>query len=212
MRNGLEYFCAADGMEKLDDGIFLEHLTCEKEMPNVEEAVGAFGNPAKDTMAWSHGSSALSDSVMCEKYAAETLVGETGSEEEILSGLEKQGAFDRDFGCTLRDVGTYSEQLGLHVSRESGLSVKDLCESLDNNEKIICAVSSISLTFPELSETPGLSADSYVEVIGLEETAPGQMDVILNDPNASSGGSIFGLDVFMDAWDKSGRYAAIISK
>lgn len=207
-----EFSEAEKSLEKLDEGIYLEHLTCPKEELPIEEIPAVYGMPEQDEKLWQKGSSAISDSIMCEKYALEALEGSALTEEQMISESAKRGFFDREYGCALSEVGRYAECLGYSVTREQELTVRDICEALDNNEKVICAVSSISLFHPALSDMPGLSADSFIEVIGINESVPGKRRVIANLPGADRGGVSCDLDAFLPAWEKSGRFAVIINK
>ena len=206
-----EFFESAETVKELEDGVALEHITCEREITDIEESIDIFGDPEEDSKVWSRAESDCSDSVMCEKYVSELLTGDSLAEKEIIDMLEKRSLFDAEYGCVRNDIGCYSEISGLSVTRESGMSVKDLCESLDGGEKIICTVSGISLHFPELGDMPGLSADSCVEVIGIEENDLHNKTVIINDPHDISGGSRVDMDVFTAAWGKGGCYAVMIN-
>lgn len=212
MDHFFESYETGGNLEKLEDGVFREHFSFAKDVPESGEPTDLFGTPEKDAEVWSKAGEFFSDSVMCEKFAAESLSGECVPEEAILSEMENRGVYDRDFGCVRGDVGAFSELSGLEVYRETGLSVKDLCESLDNNEKVVCAVSSVSLLYPEIGDMPGLSADSYIEVIGIDASETGRETVLVNNPNGAEGGEIFPLSDFCSAWEKSGRFAAVISK
>lgn len=209
-----DYIEAGEAPVKLEEGVYLERLRFGSDIPfsDSEEIAEIFGDPEKDALVWEKGSSQLSDSIMCEKYITEVLTANDSTEEAIMERLEKHGSFDRTFGCVQSDVGWYAESLGLHVSLESDLTMKDICEALDNNEKIICAVSSITMSYPEISDMPGLHGDSYMEIIGVDETVSGKKNVIVNDPNASCGGIPYDMETFLSAWGKSGRFAVIINK
>ena len=199
-----------ENFELLEEGVLLEHFVLEEPpITQLDESAELYGNFAEDIKVWSLAENELSDSVMCEKYILEALTGDQITAEDIISRLEASGSFDYEYGCTQYGVGSFLEELGFSVIRESSTTVNDLCESLDNNEKIICALSSIALNYPELSDMPSLSADKYVEVIGIDRTNPLQVTVILNDP-LSEGGAEIPLDRFSAAWNIGGRYSITV--
>ena len=199
--------------ELIEEGVLLEHFTFERaetDNAELEPLAEIFGTPENDVRFWEKADSECSDGIMCEKYVLKALSGNETI--DILRESEVKGYFDPEFGSAPNDVGRCLEDAGFDVSREYGMTVKDLCEALDNDEKIICAVSSISVNFPEISDMPGLSADSYIEVIGMNKDAEDRKIVIANDPLALSGGTEIDLESFSAAWEKSGCYAVIVNK
>ena len=202
---------AAETVETLEDGIVLEHFVCGRDVTALEALPEVFGNPTEDARVWSRAESEFSDQAMCEKYAVEQLTGRSLSEGAVLSELESRGCLNRAYGTVRAELGCFAESVGLRVTYEMNLSWKELCESLENGEKILCPVSGIALAFPELADMPGLSPDRTVELIGIDAANPEEKRVILNDPFAVTGGSVIDYDTFFAAWERSGCFAAIIS-
>lgn len=196
-----------ENSELLEDGILLERIRCERSDAESADDLRLFGTPLEDTAVWSKADSDCADGLMCEKYIAELLTGDTVSENDILSSAHLSGEFDTEYGCTKESIGNLLENMEIDVSRESEISLKDICMSLDNNEKVICEISSIVLKYPDMADFPGISADHFVQVIGIDETDPEAKKVILNDPFDPEGGTAVAEDIFMDAWEKSSRFA-----
>lgn len=199
------------GSEILEDGVLLEHFIAEGVMEDMESAE-LYGTPAKDAEVWSMAETVNSDGLLCEKYIAELLTGDKITENELCKAASDSGYYNNEYGSTLYDVGKHLESLELEVTRESSLSIKELCEALDNGEKVICAISSIFLYYPEISDIPGLSADRFVEVIGVDMTDTQNKMIVVNDPLDECGGTSFPLDDFVNAWQKSYRYCVIAKK
>lgn len=198
--------------ELLDDGILLEHFCGITE--NMEAAEGAkiseiYGDPIEDSKVWSKASLEQTSAVMCEKYVAQLLTGSEFSEESICEQLADTGAFDENFGCTRDTCGTFLESAGLEITKESGMTMADLCSSIDSGEKVICCVNRLSLYNPELSDFPGMTADHFVEVIGIETSDSQNATIILNDPYGESGATACDAQQFIDSWETSGRYAIL---
>ena len=196
------------GSEILEDGVLLEHFIAEGVIEDMESAE-LYGTPVKDAEVWSMAETINSDGLLCEKYIAELLTGDKITENELCEAASDSGYYNNEYGSTLYDVGKHLESLELEVTRESSLSIKELCEALDNGEKVICAISSISLYYPEISGIPSLSADRFVEVIGVDMTDTQNKMIVVNDPLDECGGTSFPLDDFVDAWQKSNCYCVI---
>lgn len=196
--------------ELLDDGILLEHFCGTAE--NTEAVEGAeiperYGDPVEDSKVWCKASLGQPSAVMCEKYVAELLTGSEVSEESICEQLGNTGAFDENLGCPRDTCGAFLESAGLETAKESGMTVADLCNSIDSGEKVICFVNRLSLHNPELNDFPGMTADHFVEVIGIDTPDFQNGTVYLNDPYGDSGATACVVQQFFDSWETSGRYA-----
>lgn len=203
---------ATETTEMLEDGILLEHFSGKINDIEYTDNSELYGNPAKDASVWEKAESNNSDSLLCEKYVAKLLIDNELTEQELCALAGAMGVYNSEYGYTQYDVGKYLEEINIDVIRESSLTINDICESLDNNEKVICAISSISLYFPEISYMPGLSADSFIEIIGIDMSDSTDKRVIANCPFEDMGAVEFSLDEFVKAWQKSDCYAVIAGK
>lgn len=207
----LETSDISNTVELLEDGVLLERFRYDKsDIENIEISQ-LYGIPSEDAKVWTRSDSDCDDGILCGKYVTDLLTENSISESDARLFANKCGEFDDEYGFTKDGVGEFLKNLGLDISREYNLSLKDLCESLDNNEKIICEVSSISLYYPEAADFPCLSADRFVQIIGIDETSPENITVIVNDPFESVGGTVVNADVFMSAW-KTSNYYAVFAK
>ena len=197
-------------IEQLEDGVYLEHFTAGLEAGEISEPAELYGDPEHSAEFWTKADSDISDGLMCERYIAEELTGGAESERELLHSAAVEGRCSPEYGSPLSEVGSHLEKLGLEVSRESGCTIDEIREALDNNEKIICAVSSVSIRFPEIGDMTGLRADSLVEVIGVDDRAQDSKHILLNDPAASTGGTVVDTAAFVSAWEKGGCYAVFV--
>ena len=191
----------------LEDGVFLEQLRYDRINSKNVEISQVYGNPIDDAEVWSELSSDCDDGIMCGKYVSDLLNENKLSEDDIRYYAYKCGEFEEDYGSTRNGIVNFIENIGLEASAEYNLSIKDICESLDNNEKVICEISSILLCYPEMYDFPGLSADRFVQVIGIDETNSDDRHIIVNDPFELCGGTKINIDDFFPAWSKSGFYA-----
>lgn len=195
-------------IETMEDGVIIEHLTAPRERKEyTEDKSDLFGDPEKDAEVWSREPDIALSGLMCQKYAAEQLLGKSLTRQDIIAAAEKNGWYGGETGIAFSDVGKVLGELGLSVEREHGLTLKELCEMLYGGEKVICPVSGTLLAYPELSGFPGLSADLMVEVIGVELSGE-EPRIIINDPTAEKGGTEHIFKVFSEAW-RAGRCSAV---
>lgn len=205
--NQLEFSEINNSTELLEDGVMLERVRCERTDIENMETSQLYGTPTEDAKVWMRLNSDCDDGILCGKYVADLLAENNILENNIRQLANRCGEFDEAYGSTKEGITKFIEGMGLEVSGEYNLTIKVLCESLDNNEKVICEISSILANYPEMSDFPGLSADRFVQVIGIDETNPDSKAVIVNDPFESCGGTKVNLDVFTSAWGKSDFYA-----
>lgn len=199
-----------EGEELLEHGVKLEHFTAEKfEVTEDSEITEIYGVPEKDASAWFEGKNLCSDTLICQAYAGKLLCNIELSEEELCHLAYEHGYYSPEFGCTLYDSGYYLESLDLNVERESGFNIDRICEALENDEKVLCAVSKIAMKFPYMRDVFGLWADSMVQVIGIDLTDENNKRVIINSPSESESAVEIPLDVFENAWLKSECFAVI---
>ena len=202
-----ELFETGEMTETFEPGVVYEHFGAEHEMISEQPDAEVYGDYAVDAAAWEHADNPNLDSLFCEKYIADVFeLNDFSVEHPELNG------YHPEYGTTLENVGKNLEIDGLQVERETQSSIKDVCESIDCGEKVICAVSSVALYFPELASMPGLSADSFVEVIGVDCTDSENQSVIVNVPAEDHAASSFPMDVFSNAWEVGNRYCVIVGK
>lgn len=203
---------ANENCEMPEKGVLHEHYAApERDITETVEFVEIYGTPDTDAAVWVKAENSCSDSLLCEQYASELLTGTRLSEYELCAAAGELGYYNIEYGCTLYETGKYLESLDLEIIRESSLTVNDVCQALENGEKVICAVSSITLYYPEISGMPGLSADCMIQVIGVDMSNPCQKVVILNSPLAEQSAVEIPLEKFLKAWQKSECYAVTAS-
>lgn len=201
---------ANEGSEILEKGVLLERYNApETDIMESAEPSELYGTPYEDASVWFKAKNICLDGLICEQYVSDLLTGTKLSEQELYIAANMPGFYDSEYGCTLYETGKYLENLDIQIIRENNLTVNDICQVLENGEKIICAISSIALHFPKIRNMPGLSADSFVQVVGVDMIDSNNKKIIINNPSEEQGAVEISFESFIEAWKKSECYAVI---
>lgn len=112
-------------------------------------------------------------------------------------------------------VGDLLETHGIHTIHKEGASLADIASELQQHQKVLVGVNGEDFWYhgspaDPLAHYPGIPgqhADHAVEVIGIDDTRPDHLLVIINDPGFPDGrGLEVPVDVFYQAWSTSGYY------
>jgi len=129
------------------------------------------------------------------------------TEEQLCKIAETQGWFTPEMGTSLRDVGNLLELFGIdtHMSYEGSMS--DIKNTLDQGGRVIVAVDSMVLWTEGYDNYPVYGIDHAIEIIGIDDSNPNDIRVIINDSGIEGGGgrSVSYLE-FMEAWQPSGGF------
>lgn len=129
------------------------------------------------------------------------------TEEQLCTIAEAKGWFDPENGTSPSDVGNLLELFGIdtHVNYEGGID--DIKDTLDQGGRVIVAVDSIALWVDGFGNYPVYGADHAVEIIGIDDSDPLNVRVILNDSGIENGcGRSVSYLEFMEAWVPSGGF------
>ncbi|MGN0106863.1 MAG: hypothetical protein ACI4A5_04095 [Hominilimicola sp.] len=183
------------------------------ETVEVTEFTEIIGNPEEDMEAWSPQTEDYSCAVACQKYIAEQLTNVEFTEKSMIEYAYSEGWYDPESGGTpFDDTGNLLEEVGLDVDRDYGGTLQEIAQSLENGDKVICAVNNTTLQCPEYADIPGVTANHAVEVIGIGMTKEGDLKVILNDPGIENGcGFTCDAETFMKAWGTGGNFITTVS-
>lgn len=129
------------------------------------------------------------------------------TEEQLCTIAEASGWFDPEQGTTLDNVDNLLELFGIdsQMNYEAGFS--DLKQTLDEGGRAIVAVDSSVLWVEGFGNYPIYGADHAIEVVGIDDSDPADVKVIINDSGTEDGcGKAVPLDEFMEAWLPSGGF------
>lgn len=144
---------------------------------------------------WIEQSETMSCAVASQTMAINQLEHSNHSEQEFLQLAREKHWYDN--GTTLNDVGNIAEEMGADVKRYHGVDPSELKIANDPSTKVLAAVDSTILTFPECNKR--CQPDHCVQVLRVESTQDGEF-VILNDPGHKGGkGAIYPMEIFAKA-------------
>ncbi|WP_157872170.1 hypothetical protein [Streptomyces silaceus] len=169
----------------------------------------------EDIALWHEQQSADTCAVVGQEFLIDRFTGVDHTEEELVAVAEAHDWYRPGGGTPMDDVGNLLEFYGVPVERTQGESLESLESSLAEGAGVLVAVDSDEILaadaqaqeLADVAGIPGQGADHVVQVIGVDRSDPGNLQVILNDPGRPDGA---GLAVperdFLAAWQDSGRF------
>ncbi len=109
----------------------------------------------------------------------------------------------------MENVGRLLEYYGIDVEQSIGNTLDDLRNSLAESNQIIVGVDADEIWSGQNGEIfgPGMDANHAIQVIGMDESDPDDIKIIINDSGVANGqGVMVPADLFMDAWEDSGCF------
>lgn len=167
------------------------------EAHDVEEAVEEWHVQEKD----------YSCAVCSQQFIINEFMDLNLTEEQLCKIAEAQGWLNPELGTSPRDVGNLLELFGIdtHTSYEGNMN--DIKNTLDQGGRVIVAVDSAVLWTEGYGNYPVYGMDHAIEVIGIDDSNPNDIRVIINDSGIENGGghTVSYLE-FMEAWEPSGGF------
>ena len=167
------------------------------EAHDVEEAVEEWHVQEND----------YSCAVCSQQFIINEFMGLDMTEEQLCKIAEAQGWLSPELGTAPRDVGNLLELFGIDTHTNYEGSMSDIKNTLDQGGRVIVAVDSMVLWTEGYGNYPVYGMDHAIEVIGIDDSNPNDIRVILNDSGIENGGghSVSYLE-FMEAWQPSGGF------
>lgn len=167
---------------------------------------GIIGNPGESLDSW-HVQTDNTCAVVSQEFVLENLLDREFDEGELREIAEENGWYDN--GTSMEDVGKLLEYYGLDVEQSMGNTLNDLRDSLAEGNQIIVGVDADEIWSGQNEEMfgPGMDANHAIQVIGIDESNPDDIKVIINDSGVANGqGVMVPADSFIDAWEDSGCF------
>lgn len=183
--------------------------------PEVSD--NTIGDPADDMEHWHQQTNPDTCAIVSQEFILDELTGQDFDENQLRQEAIDNGWYTPGGGTSLDCMGNLLEAHGIPVEKESGCTLQDLSDKLAQGEKVIVAVDSEEIWYPDqidqddlMTNTygmPGQGTDHAVEVIGIDNSDPNNPMVILNDPGSPNGqGMRVPASTFQNAWDDSNNY------
>lgn len=167
---------------------------------------GIIGSPSESLDSW-HVQSGNTCAVVSQEFVLENLFNREFDEGELRTIAEEHGWYDN--GTSMEDVGRLLEYYGANVERSTGNTLEDLRNSLLEENQIIVGLDADEIWSGQNEEMfgPGMDANHAVQVIGMDESNPDDVKVIINDSGVTNGqGVMVPAELFVDAWEDSGCF------
>lgn len=189
-------------------------VVAEYEPIHLPEAIpGVINDPINDMHYWHLQTHDDTCAIVSQEFILDSLTGPRWSEDALRQDAIDHGWYTPGGGTPLEDVGNLLEEHGVAVERQTGATMQDLANSLEQGQRVIVAVNaediwnaanSANASLSSYPGIPGQAADRAVEVIGIDDRNPARPLVVLNDPGTPHGqGEEVPLAVFEEAWASS---------
>lgn len=134
-------------------------------------------------------------------------------QEEDLNAYARENNWLKEEGTSLEDVGNLLEAYGIETHRYMNADFEDVKEALNNGDRVIVAVYNAALDEEWCDTVPVVTANHAIEVIGIDDSDPNNVKVIINDPGVEDGcGKVVSLDTFNQARDGSGGFMVVAER
>lgn len=129
------------------------------------------------------------------------------SEAELCKIAQENGWFDPEIGTYPADCDNLLEYFGIDTDMRTGAGYEDIKATLDNGGRVIVGVDSAVLWVEGYGNYPVYGADHAIEVIGVDDSNPNDVRIIINDSGEPGGcGRSVPLREFLEAWEPSGGF------
>lgn len=186
-----------DAISKLSDALF---------SPKVKDTGGAMRDIEAAAREWHVQEDTYTCAVACQEFIIREYTGGDVTEAELRKLAEIRDWFV-ETGTPVDDIGKLLEVYGIESSINYEATFQDLRKTLSDGNRTIVAVNNIALSTEWCDGYPFASCNHAIEVIGIDESDPEDIRVIVNDPGVEDGcAKSISYDNFMDAWGTSGGY------
>lgn len=148
----------------------------------------------------------------CQNFIINEYLGVDVSESE-LNELARNEGWYQEGGTAFEDIGNILETYGIEVHRSWNADFNDVKSALDQGDRVIVCVYNAALDDEWSDQLPIASANHAVEVIGVDDSDPNDIKVIVNDPGVEDGcGKVVSLDTFNRARETSYGYMVVADR
>lgn len=162
---------------------------------NLEEA----------TKEWHEQQSPYSCAVCSQQFIINEFLDLDVTEAELEQIAFENGWYDPESGTSPQDCDNLLQHFGIDTQYNEQGTIMDIKATLEQGGRVIVAVDSSVLWTEGFGNYPLTGADHAIEVIGLDESDPDNVKVIINDSGIYDGcGKAVPLDEFVEAWSGSG--------
>lgn len=189
-----------------ENGYDTETITPEDVQETADEGLDAH-QITEATEEWHVQEGDNSCAVCSQQFIINEFLDMDVSEQELCIIAEENGWFDPAEGTVPSDVGNLLEHFGIDTQTNYEGTIQDIKSTLDQGGRVIVAVDSMALWVDGFGNYPIYGADHAIEVIGIDDSDPLDVKVIVNDSGIEGGcGKAIPYLEFMEAWLPSGGF------
>lgn len=134
-------------------------------------------------------------------------------DEAQLNELARQKGWYQEYGTAFDDIGNLLEVYGIEAHRTWGADFQDVQNALNQGDRVIVCVYNAALDDDWGDQFPVASANHAVEVLGIDDSNPNDIKVIVNDPGVADGcGKAVSLETFNRARETSYGYMVVAER
>ncbi len=127
--------------------------------------------------------------------------------------MARENGWLQEGGTYLEDIGNLLELHGIETHRYMNAGFEDIHAAVKQGDRVIVAVYNAALDDEWCDILPGVSANHAIEVIGVDDTDPENVKVIINDPGVADGcGKVVSLETFQQARRGSGGFMMVAKR
>ena len=148
----------------------------------------------------------------CQEFIIDEFL-DTDVQEADLNALARENNWLQEEGTMLDDIGNLLEAYGIETHRQMGADFDDVKAALDRGDRVIVGVYNAALDDSWCGLFPVTTANHAVEVIGVDDSDPDNIKVIVNDPGVEDGcGKVVSLETFNEARSGSGGFMVVAER
>ncbi|MBR2589743.1 MAG: hypothetical protein IKE65_02340 [Clostridia bacterium] len=203
-----------DTLEQVEPGVYLEHvfpdevqeISTEYEQPQL-----IFGSLEKSEGIEIQ-AGVLDDAVACYSACAPELGAQALSQQQLIDMLKAEGLYTDGCGMSEKDVEhcfmrlAQTDDTKVYVECEELNGLNELCIYVDSGDVVICYVNAAALESDSLAQMPGLNADHFVRVSGVDLSGENEYVHIQDSASLQGETKAIPLGRFLKAWNTGNFY------
>lgn len=202
-------------LTEIEPGVYIEHLTANELSDSPIEALEV-PNMVFGSLEWkndvSERNGVTDDVLSCYLTCNALLTGIPDVQLDIEDNLIISGLYDEKCGMSREDVESCFMHLGelentlVYVECEELTGLNELCVCLENGDIVICYVSSAIMENESFADIPGVNADRFVQVIGVDLSEETEQVFVYYGVCQGDVTKTVPLDRFLKAWSVNSFY------
>lgn len=197
-----------DALEDVRDGI-LETFGFEKEKSAAFDPESFRESIEAGACQWHEQLEPYSCAIASQHFIISEYTGNPVTEQDLIQTASEMGWYE-ELGTPIADVGNLLMAYGIDVTVRPEGNFDDLLEASTNGDRVLVAVQNMAMTTEWADGYPAYSANHVVEVLGIDNSDPEDIRVIVNDPGIPNGQAMsMTWENFEDAWMTGGGYMCV---